>query len=84
MPKLFKELADSGSKTGVRAEGDRDYQFVRENSMTALDEKAFPHYLAGLGLLGLGQAAKARNEFTQALKESPDFLEARIELDSMR
>lgn len=81
---FFKELSDSGSKTAVRPEGDRDYQFIRENSMTALDEKAFPHYLAGLGFLGLGQTTQARTEFTQALKESPDFLEARIELNQMR
>lgn len=81
---IFKELSDAASNMGVRSEGERDYQFIRERSMSSLDEKAFPHYLAGLGSLGLGQTTKARAELNQALQESPDFLEARIELDRMR
>ncbi len=41
---------------------------------------ASAHYLAGLGYLGLGENAKAKQELTRALEISPDHLGARTAL----
>jgi Tfp pilus assembly protein PilF len=41
------------------------------------------HYNIGLGYMGLGDKAKAREEFTAALKILPDYLSARIALDQI-
>jgi hypothetical protein len=46
----------------------------------ARDRDALAHYLAGLGHLGLGDAEKAKQEFTLALKARPDHLGAKTEL----
>ena len=38
------------------------------------------HYNMGLGYAGLGEKAKAREEFNAALKILPDYLSAKIAL----
>ena len=41
------------------------------------------HYIAGLGYTGLGNKAKAREEFNAALASSPDYLNAKIALSQL-
>jgi len=41
------------------------------------------HYAAGLGHLGLGESAQAKSEFEAALRDSPDYLPAKLELTLM-
>jgi hypothetical protein len=67
----------------VKDSGDKDYQFISAKKFFSLDDKAFPHYLSGLGYIGLGDKIKARQEFKAALQISPDFLSAKIELDQL-
>jgi Tfp pilus assembly protein PilF len=42
------------------------------------------HYLAGLGYLGLNDAAKAKAELTEAVQANPDLLGARTALATLR
>ena len=64
--------------------GDKDYQFINARKLPSLNDQAFPHYLSGLGYLGLDDKAKAIKEFKVALEISPDFLSAKIELDQLK
>ncbi len=43
-------------------------------------EEARVHYLAGLGHEGLGETQEARTEFEAALRLTPDFLGAELDL----
>ena len=63
--------------------GDKDYQFISAKKLPSLDERAFTHYLSGLGYLGLGDKTRAKEQFIAALQVSPDFLSAKIELDQL-
>jgi hypothetical protein len=47
-------------------------------------QSANAHYLIGLGYLGLGDAAKAKAELTQAVDTSPDLLGARTALAALK
>jgi tetratricopeptide (TPR) repeat protein len=76
---FFQELADNQSKTAVGASNELDFQFVRARLNTP-EYRAYPHYVAGLGYLGLGDKVKAREKFNAALKECPDYLDAKIAL----
>jgi len=78
---VFVELAENQDKKESDEKDDLAYQFVR-NRQNTLEYKAYPHYLSGLGYLGLGKKAKARKEFNAALEISPDYLEAKIALNS--
>jgi tetratricopeptide (TPR) repeat protein len=60
---------------------------AREESSEAVEDRRAPrvrealaHYIAGLGHRGLGEAEKARQEFTLALQARPDHLGAKTEL----
>ena len=78
---VFTTLVDNQSNTDSNSTADElAYQFVRAGR-NSLDSQAYSHYLAGLGYLGLGNKSKAREEFDAALKISPDYLDAKIELN---
>lgn len=79
---VFTELANNQSNESTGAGNNRDFQFLRSDS-NSLDSKAYPYYLSGLGYLGLGNKSKAREQFKTALEISPDYLDAKIELNSL-
>jgi tetratricopeptide (TPR) repeat protein len=79
----YNELSNRDKNMIVKDSGDKDYQFISAKKFFSLDDKAFPHYLSGLGYIGLGDKIKARQEFKAALQISPDFLSAKIELDQL-
>jgi hypothetical protein len=79
----FSELSDKDKNMIAKESGDKDYQFIGDKRLPSLDERAFPHYLSGLGYLGLGDKTKAREEFKAALALSPDYLNAKIALDQL-
>jgi tetratricopeptide (TPR) repeat protein len=79
--KVFRELADINTNMVNRESGARDYQFISASRLPSADDQAFPHYLAGLGYIGLGDKIKAKEAFSRALQISPDFLSAKIELN---
>jgi len=77
---MFQSLVDSGQRAlqqpasvkaarGGRGGRGGDVQSPRLRSVNA-------HYTIGLGYLGLGDAAKAKAELTQAVETSPDLLAA--------
>lgn len=80
---IFDELSDKDKNMVAKDSDDKDYQFISAKKLPSLDDKAFPHYLSGLGYLGLGDKTKAREEFKAALQISPDFLSAKIELTQL-
>jgi tetratricopeptide (TPR) repeat protein len=80
---IFSELSDKEKNMVSIDTGDKDYQFIGAKKLPSLDERAFPYYLSGLGYLGLGDKNKAKEQFNAALKISPDFLSAKIELDQL-
>jgi tetratricopeptide (TPR) repeat protein len=77
----FCELSDNDKNMVVGDSGDKDYQFIGAKKLPSHDDRAFPHYLSGLGYLGLGNKTKAKEQFNAALQISPDFLSAKIESD---
>ena len=79
----FSELSDKDKNMIIKDSRDKDYQFINAKRLPSLDDKAFPHYLSGLGYLGLGDKTKAKEEFKNALQISPDFLSAKIELGQL-
>jgi tetratricopeptide (TPR) repeat protein len=79
----FSELSDKDKNMIAKDYGDKDYQFISAKRLPSLDERAFPHYLSGLGYLGLGDKTKAREEFKAALALSPDYLNAKIALNQL-
>jgi tetratricopeptide (TPR) repeat protein len=72
---IFKQLIDEGAKTLAHAPG---VQARDQPSAAASDraQAADAHYLAGLGQLGLNRRDQARQEFSLALKASPDHFAA--------
>jgi tetratricopeptide (TPR) repeat protein len=72
---MFQQLVDSGTKALAGA---------TEIEATATSAQRIKvgdaHCIIGLGRLGLGDAQKARQEFTLALQASPDHLAAKIAL----
>jgi tetratricopeptide (TPR) repeat protein len=79
---VFTELVNKQDKKDTSEKDELAYQFVRSKENT-LDQQAYPHYLSGLGYLGLGNKSKAREEFNAALKISPDYLPAKIQLNQL-
>ncbi|MCX6333288.1 MAG: hypothetical protein NT092_03190, partial [Bacteroidia bacterium] len=81
---LFRELADAGTNTvSSQTDNPADPQFVAARRLASRDNQAMPHYISGLGYAGLGNKSKASEEFFAALAASPDFLSAKIALDSL-
>jgi len=79
----FNELSDRDNNMVAKDSGDKDFQFISPKKLPSLDDRAFPHYLSGLGYLGLGDKISAKKEFNAALQISPDFLSAKIELGQL-
>jgi hypothetical protein len=50
------------------------------NDLHHLMTKRSKYYLSGLGYIGLGNIALAKEAFNNALQISPDFIGAKIEL----
>ena len=80
---VFLELSDKKKNMVSNDSGNKDYQFISARRLPSLDDQALPHYLSGLGYLGLGDKVKAREEFNAALALSPDYLNAKIALDRL-
>jgi tetratricopeptide (TPR) repeat protein len=78
---VFKELAATNTAPSDNQVGDPQPNPARRTP--TLDNGAIPHYTAGLGYAGLGNMAKAREEFNAALLASPDFLSAKIVLNQL-
>lgn len=77
---LFRLLV----KTGDAALKDGAPTGSRRNAVPERVGKAQAHYLAGLGYLGLKDAAQAREQFSLAVEQSPDLLGAQTMLASVR
>jgi tetratricopeptide (TPR) repeat protein len=81
---VFRELALTNTETASNQSGNEgDPQFISSRRLPSRDSMALPHYIAGLGYAGLGDKAKAREEFNAALVSSPDYLSAKIALDQL-
>jgi tetratricopeptide (TPR) repeat protein len=81
---VFRELAATNTDPMANQSGnDGDPQFVNSRRLSSRDNFAMPHYIAGLGYVGLGNKAKAQEEFNAALTASPDFLSAKIALSQL-
>ena len=80
--KLFDALETSG-RNQLEKGGEVDF-FMKFGEKQAHSQKmARAHYLLGLGALGNGDAARAREHFTKALEENPNHLWARIRLEEL-
>jgi tetratricopeptide (TPR) repeat protein len=81
---VFKNLITSATADLKRPEGTQDNipsQYSRRQS--GRSGAATAHYNAGLGYAGLGNKAKAREEFNAALASTPDYINAKIALDQL-
>ena len=77
--RFFRELIEKGD-TELAEPSNLDY-FAKFGQRRSRSQRlAEAHYLIGLGNLGNGQAAKARDEFQAALKLNVNHLGARIQL----
>lgn len=80
----LRGLVDAANRALERGTGSIDTSDAPGAPPTQRDQTALAHYLAGLGHLGLGEAEKARTEFTLALKAAPDCLGAKVELARLK
>ncbi len=78
---ILRVLVESSRGRGGEAPIDRSASATAQQAQR--DRLAFPHYSAGLGFLGLGEKDKARQELTECLKISPDYLGAKSVLESL-
>jgi tetratricopeptide (TPR) repeat protein len=74
---LFKSLIRSGDGE-LKEKKTVDFFAKFGDQLSENARKAQAHYLRGLGLSGLGDSAKAKTEFAEALKLSPAHLGAKI------
>jgi Tfp pilus assembly protein PilF len=84
---MFQALVDSGQRALTReepAQGGRGGRGGRGGAQTPRLRSANAHYTIGLGYLGLGDAAKAKSELSQAVETSPDLLGARTALAALK
>jgi tetratricopeptide (TPR) repeat protein len=81
---VFREMASNKQNSASNATGSEgDPQFVNAARLPSRDNLATPHYITGLGYAGLGNKAKALEEFNAALVLSPDFLNAKIAINTL-
>lgn len=81
---VFRELAATNTdQTSNQSGNEGDPQFISYRRVPSRDNLAMPHYIAGLGYAGLGNKAKALEEFKAALTLSPDYLSAKITLNQL-
>jgi tetratricopeptide (TPR) repeat protein len=84
---MFQSLVDSGQRAltaPAPAEGGRGGRGGRGGAQSPRLRTANAHYSIGLGYLGLGDAAKAKTELSQAVETSPDLLGARTALAALK
>jgi tetratricopeptide (TPR) repeat protein len=79
---IFQRLVESGARA-LQHRSDNDFFSKFGQRQWQYARTANAHYIAGLGRLGLGQTDKAKQEFTEALKEKPDHLGAKIFLENL-
>jgi tetratricopeptide (TPR) repeat protein len=80
---VFNELVTSATtelKQTAKTEADASQAPLRGQSRTNV---VIAHYNAGLGYSGLGNKIKAKEEFNEALKLQPDYLDAKIALEQL-
>ena len=81
---MFQALVDSGQRALTRPAPAEAGRGGRGGSQSARLRSANAHYEIGLGYLGLGDAAKAKAELSQAVETSPDLLGARTALAALK
>jgi tetratricopeptide (TPR) repeat protein len=84
---MFQALVDSGQRVLTQpapTEAGRGGRGGRGGSQSPRLRSANAHYAIGLGYLGLGDAAKAKTELSQAVETSPDLLGARTALAALK
>ena len=84
---MFQALVDSGQHALTQAapmEAGRGGRGGRGGAQSPRLRTANAHYTMGLGYLGLGDAAKAKAELSQAVETSPDLLGARTALAALK
>ena len=78
----FNELIKLANESLTGPSGDNTSQSGRRQSMVR--SVALAHYTRGLGYVGLGDKKKAVEEFSAALTEAPDYINAKIALNQLR
>jgi tetratricopeptide (TPR) repeat protein len=81
---IFQGLVDSGQRALTRPEPTEAGRSGRGGAQSPRLRSANAHYSMGLGYLGLGDAAKAKVELSQAVETSPDLLGARTALAGLK
>jgi tetratricopeptide (TPR) repeat protein len=84
---MFQSLVDSGQRGLTREDSagvGRGGRGGRGGAQSPRLRTANAHYSMGLGYLGLGDAAKAKAELSQAVETSPDLLGARTALAALK
>ena len=80
---LFGALAADGAAQ-LEQGGPVDFFMKFGEKQARGTQMAQAHYLAGLGALGSGDTANAKQHFEQALKENPNHLWARVQLNALK
>ena len=79
----FNQLVTDGTTKTTQPEKPIQWGQEALERRSAHESTATAHYIAGLGHNGLGNKAKARDEFNAALRLSPDFLPAKVALGQL-
>jgi len=80
---LFRQLLETGKSQIVNEQAsvaDLKATYLSSRTRARLGDG---HYLCALGYLGLHETEKARDELTEALRISPDYLMAKVTLESL-
>jgi tetratricopeptide (TPR) repeat protein len=81
---MFQALVDSGQRALTEPAPAEAGRGGRGQPQSPRLRSADAHYSIGLGYLGLGDAAKAKAELSQAVQTSPDLLGARTALAALK
>jgi tetratricopeptide (TPR) repeat protein len=81
---LLRQLVDKANQTLQGAPAKVDLSAPLDTLRAQRAALATEHYAAGLGYLGLNEPQKAKEEFTKALEDSPDYVGARAALAELR
>jgi tetratricopeptide (TPR) repeat protein len=81
---MFQGLVDSGQRALTAPGPTEAGRGGRGQSQSPRLRSANAHYTMGLGYMGLGDAAKAKAELSQAVETSPDLLGARTALAALK
>ena len=81
---IFREMAAiSNNSMSDQPDNKNNSQSDRSERPPSRGNQTMLHYIAGLGYAGLGNKAKALEEFNAALTLSPDYLNAKIALSQL-